>query len=113
MQFLLSVLLAVALQLGCAGLVLPKNLYQCAWGEVERGGGGLGVAPLGAHDVEHVGHEKGEQRVAGLDVSIATRKGNLGGGGLYSYLQGQCHLHSAQCMGLIFQGAAPFAGFDF
>ncbi|PWJ62087.1 hypothetical protein BGX12_12318 [Fibrobacter sp. UWR4] len=46
-------------------------------------------------------------------MSIASGKGNFRVGGLASYLEGQGHLHSVQCMDLVFVGASSFAGFDF
>ena len=104
---------ALVLQLFGTGLVLAEDLDQGAGADAERLGGGLGVAVLGGHDVKNVGYEQRKLRVARLDMPVAPREGNLVLRGSLADVQGECHLHPVQCMGLIFLGASPFAGFDF
>ena len=94
LQSFLPVLLAVPLQLGGAGLVLSQNFHQGAGSQVECCRSRLGVAVLGGHDVEYVGDKQREQRIAGLQVAIAPRKGHFGVCGGFADLQGQGHLHS-------------------
>ncbi len=106
-------MLAVALQLGGAGLVLPENFHEGARGEPESGRRGLGVAVLGRHDVEYVRDEQRKKGVARLKVSVASRKWHFGVGRGFADLQGERHLHSVQCMHLVFVSGPSFAGFDF
>lgn len=113
MQLAFSCRLAVALQLFGAGFVLPDNLYQGARGETESLCRFFGVAVLLRNPVEYVGDEQGEKGVRGLDMPVAAGKGNFGRWRRFPDSEGEGHLHSAQCMRLIFLRAPAFAGFDF
>lgn len=90
----MSVLLSVPLQFGSASLVLAEDFHQCARGQVECGGRGLGVSVLGCHNVENVRDKQREQRVARLQVTVAPGEGHFGVCGRFADLQGKCHLHS-------------------
>ena len=76
----MSVLLAIALQLGGAGLVLSENFHEGARGESEGGRCGLGVAVLGCHDVKYVRDEQRKKGVARLKVPVAPRERHFGVG---------------------------------
>ena len=109
----LPVLLAVALQLGGAGLVLSENFHKGARGEPESCCCSLGVAVLGRHDVKHVRDEQRKKGVARLKVPVAPREWHFGVGWGFADLQGERHLHPVQCMHLVFVRGPSFAGFDF
>ena len=112
-KWFLTVLLAVALQLGGARLVLSENFHEGARGEPESGRRGLCVAVLGRHNVEYVRDEQRKKGVARLKVPVAPREWHFGVGWGFADLQGERHLHPVQCMHLVFVRGPSFAGFDF
>ena len=103
----------LVLQLFGAGLVLPEYFHECAGRKPERRRCRLRVARLCRHDVEYVRDEQREKRIGRLYVAIAPGKRNFGVCGRFADVQGDCHLHPVQRMGLIFLRAPRFAGFDF
>ena len=106
MQFRLAVLDAVPLELCGAGLVLAENLYEGARREPECGCGGFGIAVLCSHDIEDMGDEQRELRVARLDMPVAARKFHLDCGRFFADIQCQCHLHAVESMNLVLFGAS-------
>ena len=103
----------LVLQLLGAGLVLPEDFHERAGRKPECLCRCLRVACLCRHDVEYVRDEQREQRIGRLYVAVASGERNFGLCGRFADIQGDGHLHTVQCMGLIFFCAPRFARFDF
>lgn len=92
---------------------MPEDFHERAGRKSERGRSRLRVAGLCCHDVENVGDEQREQRIGGLYMAVAPGEGYFGASGRFADIQGDCHLHAVQRMGLVFLRASRFARFDF